>query len=133
EGDCRQGIARREEQAAGDGQLSWSNPGEVDPAPGRRQPEAADGQAECPRRSGVAPAELLDQKRLEVAPGIHGAETELKHRAHSRDQPAVGYAALPAHAHDPRPEAQRITRPSSPTSSVRSSRRLTWDGSGAEA
>ena len=85
ERDRRQGIASGEEQAAGDGQLAWSNPGEVDPAPGRRQPEAAIGQAERPRRSGVGPAELLDQKWLEIAPGINGAETELQYRAHSRD------------------------------------------------
>jgi len=133
EGDRSQGIAKAEEQAAGHGQLARSHPSEVDSAPRRRQPETADVQAERPRRSGVGPAELLDQKRLEVAPGIHGAETELQHRAHGRDQPAIGNALLPAHAQDPPPEAQRVIRPSSPTSSVRSSRRLTWEGSGNDA
>src|SRR4029077_10212275 len=117
-----QGITGGEEDAAGDGELAWSDPREVDPAPGRRQPETADVQAEGPRRIGVAPAELFDQKRLKIAPCIDGAETELQHRAHGRDQPSVGHAFLRAHAHTPRPEALRINRPSSPTSSMRSSR-----------
>ena len=33
----------------------------------------------------IGPAELLDQKRLEVAQSIHGAKAELKHRAHGRN------------------------------------------------
>src|SRR5262249_48895364 len=85
EGDRRQSIASREQKAAGDGQLAWSDPGEVDPAPGCRQPEAADGQAEGPRGLSVGPAELLDQKRLEVAPSVHGAKAELQYRAHGRN------------------------------------------------
>ena len=103
----------------------WSDPGEVNPAPGCREPEAADSQAEGPRRLGIGPAELLDQKRLEVAPSIHSAKAELQHRAHGRNQPSIGYAFFRMHAHESRPEAHRIIRPSSPTSSVRSSSRLT--------
>src|SRR5262245_684518 len=75
----------------------------------------ADGQAEGPRGLGIGPAELLDQKRLEVAQSIHGAKAELQHRAWSQSatdwtrvhvacrngnkfrEPTVGTKARPAY------------------------------------
>ena len=89
EGDRRQEISQSEEESAGEGEFPRTETRQENAAQGRRQAQAANGQAERPTDLGIRPAVGVGERLDEVAPGVYCAQAKLQERAREDDEPAV--------------------------------------------